>query len=770
MYKKKRQEAGKLVMKKEWKKIGALALAAGMALSLAACGKVDSSKEEQKKEWAYVPEFFTVEGEGADYYAMQLVGEAFYYMSYEWNEATGSSHGICKYSLADRKVTKIPLKMAQDGNQNLNRGSFAADGSMCAILYTYSEDYSEQEIALTKFDAEGNQIFSKKLDDISENTYIDITVADGQGRLYLNVDGKILLYDAEGNGKGSIQVANAGNTWFNNLVCGRDGKVYVSCSSYDGKNSTHTLYELDFDGAKLGKAYENVPQGGILAAGKEYDFLMSDGMAVYGYDLAKQEKTHLFDWLDSDINGNSVRSFGQLEDGRIVVTIEDWENNDSGLALLTKKKAEEVPQKENILIGTLSGSYALQSEAVKFNRASSKYHVSVKQYVDYDNYGENTWADAVANLNNDLTSTTNCPDLLDLEGVRTAQLAAKGVFEDLGPWLEKSNVVSRSDYLENILNTYTFDGLLAAVPTHFYMTTVIGSTAMVGSESGWTLGEMMELADKYLDAELFDRVSKTSILQAALMFNEDSFVNWQTGECTFDSDAFKNLLKFVGRFPDEVNYESGQDSEPTRIQNGEVLLAQGYLNDFTSIQQYGGFFKDGYTCIGFPTVDGKGGHALYASSAYAITGKSKQKEGAWEFLESVLSEKENEDHWGGFPTRKADLDAMIEKATVVQYLKDENGEIMKDENGDPIVENDMASSTMSYEDGWSYTYHQPTREEVDQVLALMEEAKPVSYNNNDEIMEIISEEAPAFFKGQKSADDVAGIIQNRVNNYVGETR
>ena len=35
---------------------------------------------------------------------------------------------------------------------------------------------------------------------------------------------------------------------------------------------------------------------------------------------------------------------------------------------------------------------------------------------------------------------------------------------------------------------------------------------------------------------------------------------------------------------------------------------------------------------------------------------------------------------------------------------------------------------------------------------------------------IINEEAEAFFKGQKSVDEVAGIIQNRVNNYVGETK
>ena len=64
----------------------------------------------------------------------------------------------------------------------------------------------------------------------------------------------------------------------------------------------------------------------------------------------------------------------------------------------------------------------------------------------------------------------------------------------------------------------------------------------------------------------------------------------------------------------------------------------------------------------------------------------------------------------------------------------------------------------------------PTQEEVDTIMELMNDAKPVSYNGNDEITQIINEEAEAFFKGQKSVDEVAGIIQNRVNNYVGETK
>ena len=37
-------------------------------------------------------------------------------------------------------------------------------------------------------------------------------------------------------------------------------------------------------------------------------------------------------------------------------------------------------------------------------------------------------------------------------------------------------------------------------------------------------------------------------------------------------------------------------------------------------------------------------------------------------------------------------------------------------------------------------------------------------------MEIISEEAQAYFNGQKSAKDTAAIIQQRVSTYVNEQK
>ena len=41
---------------------------------------------------------------------------------------------------------------------------------------------------------------------------------------------------------------------------------------------------------------------------------------------------------------------------------------------------------------------------------------------------------------------------------------------------------------------------------------------------------------------------------------------------------------------------------------------------------------------------------------------------------------------------------------------------------------------------------------------------------NDSVMNIINEEMPAFYTGQKTAQEVAKTIQNRVQLYVDENR
>lgn len=771
------------------KKWMAAALASAMALSVTACGgsQGDSSNGNQggnsgngaeAKEFVYVPEFKEIEGENISYYNMKYVGDSLYYESYSYDEAAGtSSESIVKYSLADGSSSAIPLKLEE--NSSFSEYAVAADGSILAVCYDYSgepgpEGYVEPKMTLNKFGPDGETVFSKDLAEVlgqEENTYIQNLAMDGEGRVYMTMDDNVILLDQEGNPQGKVSV---GSGWINSIGCGRDGKMY--CSYYDdtAQNNSYALTEIDFDQKAAGATYKGVPSGNGngLYAGLECDFLIGDSSSVYAYDLKTQEYEKLFDWLDSDINGMNATCVGQMEDGRILAVINDWESEENGIALLTKTKASEVPQRETIVVGTMSGDSELQSAAVKFNRTNEQYRISIRTYIDWNNWSENAYSDAMTKLNNDITSN-NCPDILDLNGINIQQLAAKGVFEDLNPYLEGSTYFNREDFIPNVMDAYTYDGKQISIPISFSLRTIAGRASELGDKDGWTIDEMIAYADSHPDAQIFDYSSKDYILQTCMAFNEDSFIDWSTGECKFDTPEFRSLLEFVNRFPDEYQYEDGMASAPTRIQNREILLDMVYLSDFNEVQLYKEIFEDDLTFIGYPTTDGGCGTGLTAYQAYAIAGKSAHKDGAWEFIEGMLIPQEESETNGrrgrswNFPNNKAQLQAMAEDAVKVEYVTDENGEILKDENGEPNAQG--SGMGIGYEDGWSYDYRIPTQDEVDLVLALIEKARPVSNSGGDsQIQNIILEEAAAYFQGQKSVDEVVGIIQSRINIYVSE--
>ena len=416
-------------------------------------------------------------------------------------------------------------------------------------------------------------------------------------------------------------------------------------------------------------------------------------------------------------------------------------------------------QKETIVLGTFSSTSALRNAVMEFNRENDTYHVKIKEYLDPQTHDR---ADATVRMNNDILSDS-CPDILDLADLNLNALASKGLFADLNDYLENSSLLKRSDILDSLLTAYTIENKLITIPSHFSLKTLMGWRSAVGDDMGWTLEELITYAEAHPEAELFDNTSRDEIIQYLMSYNENAFIDWHSGTCHFDSDNFKQLLKFAGRFPAEPPQSPEQSSTPVRIQNGEVLLLVEDIAEFDSIQLPLEIYHNEGTCIGFPASDGSAGCMLIPYGAYAITVKSDLKEGAWAFIESLLASQDAEASF--FPSKKDTLAEKAADAVTPEYLTDEAGEILLGENGEPIPkESGMA---IAYSD-WEYTYHIPTLEEADLILRLIEAAKPVSFSEANEVVKIINEEAEGYYLGQKTAEEVMEIIQNRVRIYVNE--
>lgn len=756
-------------MKKRFQKMLAAGLAVLTAVSLAACGGDNGKAEGDNKPaggdaFVYVPEFVDL---GEIRMSNPIYeGGKLYYSSWSYDEETGASKNpVFRYDPETGNAEELP--MWKDAGENANPQAIAVDEdgniyiAWLRAVWDENDNY-HQEATLAKYDPSGSTVFQKDLTEEltvdGQDRYIQRIAVDSEGMICLIFEDSISVYDGEGSSQGNISLDIS---WIDSVFRGNDGKIYITYYNWNGSKGGRVAVEVDIPGKKLGASHKIPENAETVTAGPEKSFLMSDRTQLLMFDPETETSEKLLDWLDCNVNGDYVEIVGTVADGRLMAVTRDWGTDKTEIVYLTKTKASEVAQKEEIVIGTMTMDQELRAAAVEFNKKNEKYHVSVKEYYDYNSDME--YSDAITNMNNDITSK-NGPDILALNSGRIdiAQLAEKGVFEDLGSFLEKSSTFSRDSFVESVLRGYTYDNVLIAVPKTFQISAVAAKTSQVGDKMGWSLEDIMNFAAEHPNAELMEYVTQSEMMGVLLTFNQNAFIDWEKGTCNFDTAEFRKILEFSASFPEEYDYDEERENTPTRLAAGKLLLYTDSINNCRDIQVAEAMFNEPVTYIGFPTADGSVGCVMNGGGAYGILSKSKNKDGAWEFIESYLNGEDTIFSWG-FPSMKEKLEAQIEEAMEVNYLKDENGEIVKDENGDPII---TGMGGFGYDD-WEYTYHPCTEEEMATLRELIDVAQPMPASDN-EVLSIIQEEAAPYYKGQKSLDEVVNTIQSRVSMYVGE--
>lgn len=707
-----------------------------------------------KTEWVYVPERIEIRDERADYDAMRLIGDTVCYISMN-GEGEDSPREICRYALTDRELTGIPIDWQDDGQaREISCYAFDSDCNVCLIANVYSADYSQFRRFLYKFDREGNNIFFKDItEQLGRGTSIGGMSVDGQGRIYVfNPEEGIWLYTADGSYHGTVSYGSSEEVQIRGTVEGEDEKYYI-CIRTEGNEAHCALAEVDFEKKQLAESRTDLPvvDGVCADPSGQYDLLLYDHTAAYGYNLSAQKKEELFVWQDSDVSGYDVQYFSAMEDGRYFCAVEDWLYDDRSVVLFTRTGAEEAPQRrEMVLAGLDEGMSDRVGLAVRFNRGNSQYRIAVKSY------------SSLTELYNAILAREPI-DIVDLSGVNIKNLCRQEVFEDLSPYLEGSANLSREDFVDGILEAYTFDGVLVGIPDSFRLRTVVGDRNMLGSAPGLTLEGLLAMTGNNPGAMPFDGITREEMMQYLMMFNEETFIDWETGECHFDSDLFKAVLELVKRFPDSTDGAEEEVSLPAKIQNGDVLFAIADMAEVTGFRLYGGIYGETAAGVGFPTADGRGGTLLFADNAYGIVSTSENKSGAWDFVESVLQRKytegmDDKEVYGAFYWRPPFQYPSMKKAflAITDFVMER--------------EKDGRLGSIFYSDGWGYDFHAVTGEEIDAILNLIPEATPYFNVENSEVLNIINEEAASYYSGQKEVEDVTDIIQNRIQIYVNENR
>ena len=649
----------------------------------------------------------------------------------------------------------------------------AADGSTIAnVDLSVTDDGTDEE------DGMGSNISSFAVD-AAGNLYVTdynyIYVLDAEGKLLFKID------DSQYSGSlCRLQPDQVGILWYN----------YATGTAESTDENGQFFIPVDLETKTWGEKIKMPANVWNVYPGDDaYDFYYKNNDNIYGYTFASDTKDKLVDWMACDVDTSNMYDSGMLSDGRVVGMTQDWSSDTAAyqLIVLHRIDASEVKEKTILTLACMGLDWSLRSKIVEYNKSNDQYRIQV---VDYSEYAtDDDYNAGITKLTTEIISGS-VPDLFLTSSLPIDKYAAKGVVADLYTFMDGGSGLSRDYFVPQVLKAIEKDGKLYELPTKFSVETAYALSSIVDQYDTWNVAAVQDaMAQLQEGATVFSTGwTKSSVLNNCLTRNLAAFVDWTTGKCTFDSEAFQQLLAFCNSFPDDSSSDDGiaysseaatvdtmddpvWESDATRILSGKQLMATTSFYGFEDYIYNIYPVKDKVTFVGYPSESGEPGNSFYIQCPMAISSVTKYPDAAWDFVSTMIRQtNEDAESMYAFPISQEAFDKKMTAVMTEQYQLDENGgQVDWDEDGEPdkmcigtyeVVENGEST--------WQEVYAL-TQEDVDQILSVINSATGI-VDYDDEILSIVSDEVSAYFAGDKDVQTTANMIQSRVNLYVQEQR
>ena len=750
-------------------------------LATAGCGRKENNSSEQEtarsKEHVYRMEDLEI-GENP-YSSVSLIqsGDEFLAFEYVWPEDGGI------YKIHFNRLTKDGEKeelFKLDGEEEGGYNNINSDGNYLYLIrnkYIYTGQIDEEtgdvidegdyrdEYYLVKMSMSGEEIFSILINEIPElkkmeeeqgwfNAYGMFLTDDS---VYISCCGLYTRFDKEGNFQ-KVMGKTGEESDFNNsnFIPLADGRV--AALLYEENGASIAL--ADMENGSIGEKH-TLPGAFSYSffPGIGYDLFITDTYGVYGYNIGDEAPSLLLNFVDSDMAFWGLGNVLAINEKEFFASYDDMDTGESHLAKFIKVDPADVKDKKVITLAMAYTDWGVRSQVIKFNKADEEYRISIQDYSSL--YAtEDDYNAGITRLNADIVSG-KVPDILLLdESMPVESYMNKGLFENLKPFIEKDSELDINNFMPNIMEAFSQNGKLYILVPSFSIRTLIAKTSEVGAERGWTVQEAMSLWDsKPEGTEFVNGSTQAEMLNNCMSMASSQFINSESGKCSFDSEEFIHMLEFINRFPKEIGDDYYSDdyweNYDSQWRTGRVLTSCSYIGDFRNynvIEKMN--FGEDITMIGFPSSDGDGS-VIVPGNEFAMSSKSADKEGAWKFLRTFITDEYQSEIYG-FTLSIKQLEELAKQAMEKPYYEDENG-------------NKVEYDDIVYVDGVEMIIDPMTQEEADDFLNQLYSFHQIS-RYDESLNQIISEEAAAYFAGQKSAEEVAKIIQSRAQIYVNETR
>lgn len=541
--------------------------------------------------------------------------------------------------------------------------SIVLDMTEIALTVTVSQDESDLFTAHPA-DALGYDL-SRDVGSMSGEvfTVLDVqAVSHGEDTLYVILTSEgLCAYRTDGTEAFVIRDANDPTA-----LLETGGELFYMTRRQDGSGS---LRRVDLTAGKLSDTVE-MP-GEILPtsmAGVQPIFVGSDtglfaynSRGIYAISMTKTEgenggyrteATLFLDWLASDMICSQYDTKIEILDDTTVVVADNSarDSDDPGtLSVLRMIPADEIPEKEDIVIAQLNDYGALSADAIiDFNRSSETHRFVIRDYTVYP-------ADRRKLAFDTDLAAGDVPDIILMEdsqvdGTIVNTYETSDLLCNLTPLLQADPDFHYDDLLSYVTKPYQIQGkfhmeqrlfpLFAMSSTVFARTDTADAPLTPDAYLALAEAHLAESPDHavlYSDNDLFPvrgTVSEHYDIGSAMARPFCSFDDGTLADLIARSKALGNGFHYVGM--DNINAQ-------TLFREGTLLLADVRmpysLYDYvTTMKDLGAQTPDDLTAVGYP--NNRGEHCVYHSDGqyFAVTAASEHKAECIKLLRAHLDD------------------------------------------------------------------------------------------------------------------------------------
>lgn len=603
------------------------------------------------------------------------------------------------------------------------------------------------------------------------------------GNIMLSSIGKIYLLDKEGK-----LISEEKNEQLNGGMICSGGTWYAMVPRLTSDGEEMYIQEYDDKAGKLkgqpiktDRTLYNLTQG-------DKDCFTLDSNGINKYDPIKMEETQILSWNDTDINSASLT----LEGARIISENEmlffqekapDMEGRSDmdkkageirQVFVVDLKKADKNPHAGKTVLTLGTNGYTNED----FLEHLLEYNLDPAKPVRlelYDYYGdkdafifspedyENGQYQSIEKLNLDILSGKG-PDIL-VGYSQASQFFNDDILLDLNTYLDSDSTIHREEYFDNIFRAFEDNGKLYAIPLTFSIEGLALNNKLTGGKKSLTFSDLDSIASSLpQNTQLLSSNSCESLLKSWLPHLMSHFIDHQNQKVDFESDEFKALLEAVKKYG-KLNSQGNSDAimDGGFLINDDILFREGTVaacsTTIYSLDSYALALylaqRDGVTLAGIPSSSSIGLSAN-GDLTMSISASSGNPDLAWEFIKDFLKEDVQTRfsfYSGHFPVSRNAFAANCE--TEMEVSEEYYKQLQEEAKTNPDMAGDLNN------------FLHLTKEKADELKKIIEGITQIECYDSD-ILNIILEEAPAFFLDQRSVEDVCKNIQNRASIVIQE--